>query len=273
MNELKELIPVTKDMPCKKNIATLRFSSYWTIIWYHMHQNIAKTQEAMVLGLEGNQLMNKKWQVCIKLTLGWNEPVIYHSYRWFHPKNADQQANGEISWMPSFKGRLWKVPLGTPHSVAVKTRLLRLKTFHCLASSVTGLTESMFVFIGIETPSWYYYRPAGGIGDTVKDLTNILYMEHKRPETDMRIFSVNPKRERWKPSSTLHGWQLCYRSESSAPPQTSARIAPPRKSNSYIGHLAAKNSTCRSCNYWPFHAFEDLQKKRGKQMVIDHGRE
>ena len=106
--------------------------------------------------------------------------------------------------MPSFKGRLWKVPLGTPHSVAVKTRLLRLKTFHCLASSVTGLTESMFVFIGIETPSWYYYRPAGGIGDTVKDLTNVLYMEDKRPETDMRIFSANPKRESWKPSCDIH---------------------------------------------------------------------
>ena len=27
MNELKELIPVPKDMPCKKNIATLRFSA------------------------------------------------------------------------------------------------------------------------------------------------------------------------------------------------------------------------------------------------------
>ena len=105
--------------------------------------------------------------------------------------------------MPSFKSRLWKVPLGTQHSVAVKTRLLRLKIFHCLASSVTGLTESMFVFIGIETPSWYYYRPAGGVGDTVKDLTNVLYMEHKRPETDMIIFSVNRKRESWKPSCDI----------------------------------------------------------------------
>ena len=65
--------------------------------------------------------------------------------------------------MPSFKGRLWKVPLGTPHSVAAKTRLLRLKTFHCLASSVTGLTESMFVFIGIETPGTTTGLP-GGLG-------------------------------------------------------------------------------------------------------------
>ena len=82
---------------------------------------------------------------------------------------------------------------------------------------MAGLTSSLFllpsewkalpdtsgnVWLGLKCPPSTTTGLPGGLGDTVKDLTNVLYMEHKRPETDIMIFSgIFSESKRSKPET------------------------------------------------------------------------
>ena len=119
---MKDLISITEDMLSKDQH---RYIAFLTLSDNPMYQNIAKTQGSNG-GRTGRKSMHKQEGI-IQLNckfapnfFGRNEPVIYRGYRWFQPKVADQQANGEISWSPSVKSRLWKVPLSTPLGIRWK---------------------------------------------------------------------------------------------------------------------------------------------------------